>query len=120
MIEVQSGLRDANELQSDEQPPTELSIEDALSVAMQLHRVGHFDDAEALYKRILETVPNEVNALHFLGILFHRRGNSDAGIDLIKRSIDLDPLEPNRYNNLGNVLKAQGKPNEAMKLTGPA
>jgi predicted TPR repeat methyltransferase len=84
--------------------PSELSIEDALRLAIYLHRSGELDDAEVLYKRILDAAPDHPDAHQFLGVLSHQRGDSDAAIDLIEKSIGLDPGKPDRYNNLGNVL----------------
>jgi predicted TPR repeat methyltransferase len=87
-----------------EQIPTELSLSDALSLAIHLHRSEQLDDAELLYRRILEAAPEQPDAMHFLGVLSHQRGRSDAAIELIERSIALDPQHADRYNNLGNVL----------------
>lgn len=91
-------------MEQDQQTPSELSVEDALRIAIHLHRTGEFDDAEVLYKRILDAVPDHPDALQFLGVLSHQRGYSDAAIGLIEKSIALDSGQPDRYNNLGNVL----------------
>jgi hypothetical protein len=61
---------------SDDQIPTELSLSDALSLAIYLHRSEQWDDAELLYRRILEAAPEQPDALHFLGVLSHQRGRS--------------------------------------------
>src|SRR5438046_1243173 len=104
---------DAIQVEPDQETLSELSVEDALSLAIQLHRAGHLDDAEALYRRIIEANPGQPDAIHFFGLLLHRRGKSEEAIELIEQSIRLDPEEPNRYNNLGNVLIEQGKLAEA-------
>jgi predicted TPR repeat methyltransferase len=96
-----------------EQVPTELSLSDAVSLAVFLHRSEKWDDAERLYRRILETVPEHPDAMHFLGVLLHQRGRSDEAIELIEHSIALDPRLPDRYNNLGNVLVETGRLAEA-------
>ncbi len=86
---------------------------DAVALAIQLHRHGRPDDAETLYRRILDCAPDQPDALHYLGVLLHQRDRSDAAVDLIRRSIDLDPGQPDRYNNLGNVLIERGRLAEA-------
>lgn len=91
----------------------ELSLEDALEVAITLHRRGHFDDAETVYQRILAIEPNQSDAIHFLGVLSHQRGRKTDAVDLIRRSIELNPNVPDRHNNLGNVLVEQGRAEEA-------
>lgn len=88
---------------------SELSFSEALAIAVRLQRTGYLDDAEALYKRILEAAPDQPDALHFLGVLLHQRDQSDAAVELIERSIALDPDQPDRYNNLGNVLVERGE-----------
>ncbi|MDQ3059969.1 MAG: tetratricopeptide repeat protein [Pseudomonadota bacterium] len=82
----------------------DLSLDDALRLAVFLHRTGELSNAQTLYQRILEAVPDHPDALQFLGVLSHQRGDRDAAITLIKKSIALDPGQPDRYNNLGNVL----------------
>ena len=91
----------------------ELSLSDALSLAIQLHRLEQWDEAQLLYRRILEAAPDQADAMHFLGVLSHQRGLSEAGIELIERSIALDPQHADRYNNLGNVLLESGRLVEA-------
>lgn len=95
--------------------PSELSLPDALSLAVQIHRAGHLDDAQLLYRRILDAVPEHADALHFLGVLSHQRGQDEAAIELIRKSIALDPQQPDRHNNLGNVLVETGRLPEATE-----
>jgi predicted TPR repeat methyltransferase len=97
------------------QPPTELSLGEALALAVQAHRAGYFDNAEILYRRILELAPDQADAMHFLGVLLHQRDRSDAAIELIEKSIALAPEVPDRYNNLGNVLVERERLAEATE-----
>jgi predicted TPR repeat methyltransferase len=92
---------------------SELSLPDALALALQIHRRGHLVEAEILYRKIIEAAPDYADAHHFLGVLMHQRGNSDAAVELINQSIALNPGEPNYYNNLGNVLAEVGRLAEA-------
>ncbi|MCK7582594.1 MAG: tetratricopeptide repeat protein [Chromatiales bacterium] len=91
-------------IQPELQPPAELSLGEALSLAVHAHREGYLDNAELLYRRILEVAPDQADAMHFLGVLLHQRDRSGEAVDLIQRSIELDPGFADRYNNLGNVL----------------
>lgn len=91
-------------IQPELQPPAELSLGEALSLAVHAHREGYLDNAELLYRRILDVAPEQADAMHFLGVLLHQRDRSGVAVDLIQRSIDLDPGFADRYNNLGNVL----------------
>ncbi len=82
----------------------ELSIDEALQVAVQLHRLRELDNAELIYRRVLDVLPEHPDALHFLGILLYQRGRNGEAIEYIEKSIALDPSMPDRHNNLGNVL----------------
>ena len=102
-------------LEHDEQPPAELSVADALALAVRLHRAGRFDDAGVLYERILKVEPDQADALSFLGMVTLHRGRTDAALELVNRSIALEPDRPERYNNLGNMLLLMGRIEEATR-----
>ena len=97
----------------DANQPTELSLTDALGLAILMHRKGELKDAETLYRRILEMAPDYADAIHFYGVLLHHRDRSDEAIAMIERSIALEPA-PGRYNNLGNALVERGRLDEAI------
>jgi predicted TPR repeat methyltransferase len=83
---------------------TELSLAEALGLAVQCHREGNLDAAERLYEAVLELVPEQPDALHFLGVLLHQRGDSARGAELIRKAIARAPGNAGLFNNLGNVL----------------
>ena len=73
--------------------------------AVSLHRSGHLTRARRLYEEILARDPDDVRALHFLGVLYHQSGQSDRAIESIERAVALAPDYADAHNNLGNVLK---------------
>lgn len=93
---------------------TDLSLEDALSIAVQLHQRGFLGEAQTVYERILAVEPDQPDALHFLGVLKHQMQRGDDAIDLIRRSIELAPDMADRHNNLGNVLVERERLEEAV------
>ena len=90
-----------------------LGVDEALRFALQLHEAGSLAEAETLYRRILAVVPENLNALHFLGLLCHQQNRKDEAAGLIQRIIALDPQNADAHNNLGNVLEGLGKGLEA-------
>jgi predicted TPR repeat methyltransferase len=96
-----------------EEPVSELSLEEALQVAVQLHRMHELDSAERLYRRILAAAPAHGDAMHFLGVLMHHRGRDAEAVELIRRAIALDRSIPDRHNNLGNILLQMDRHEEA-------
>lgn len=45
------------------------TVEEALGIALDLHQGGRLDEAETLYRRILDAVPDQGDARHLLGVL---------------------------------------------------
>lgn len=91
-----------------------LDIKSAQAKAMNLHRGGQLENAEALYRRILQAQPNNPDALHFLGMLRHQRGDGADAVRLIEQSIAQQPDYADAYNSLGNVLSSLGQTAEAI------
>jgi protein O-GlcNAc transferase len=88
-------------------------IQQAFAAAVEHHQAGRLNEAERLYREILQTDPRQADALHFLGVLALQTGRNDMAVDLIGRAIAQNGRVPAFHNNLGNALKAQGKLQEA-------
>jgi Flp pilus assembly protein TadD len=73
-------------------PPAqaEVTYDDALKMAMGLHRDGRWDGAQTLYRRLLELQPDDPNVMHFLGMLLHQRGQREEALPLLQRSVAID------------------------------
>ncbi|MDH3965955.1 MAG: tetratricopeptide repeat protein [Rhodospirillales bacterium] len=91
----------------------QLTLAEALAFALELHKGGHFDEAEALYREVLEAEPEQPDALHYLGVLSHQTGDGEAAVTLIERAIARLPDHADMHNNLGNVLSELGRLDEA-------
>ncbi|MBL8453233.1 MAG: tetratricopeptide repeat protein [Zoogloea sp.] len=100
--------------------PAELSLGEALGLALRLHREKAYEGAEALYRRIIEAAPELADAHHFLGVLCHESGRSAEGIASIRRAIELVPDFPGFHNNLGNIHMQCGQLAEATACYGRA
>jgi len=94
-------------------PRVTLEIDEALHLALQLHKGNSLQEAERLYGRILESAPDNLNALHFLGLICYQQDRHDEAAALIARITTLAPGNADAHNNLGNVLKSLGKVMEA-------
>ena len=60
------------------------TIAEAFSTAVEHHRAGRLDAADALYRRILVLAPQHAEAWHLLGVVEHQRGRHDSAIELIR------------------------------------
>ena len=93
--------------------PKQLSLADALELAVGLHKNGLLDAAEELYRRILSVAPDQADALHCLGLLRHNRGDRAEALALVERAIALVPEYVDAINNLGNMLVDRDRLEEA-------
>ena len=92
-----------------------ISLEDALVSAINLHQAKYLDEAEAIYRMILDQVPNNPDALHFLGLLMYNRGDRDQAIELMNKAIAVFPEYADAYNNLGNLYNVNGEFEQAAE-----
>ena len=91
----------------------EVTLDEAMSIAILFQQHGQLADAADVYKRILERWPDHPDALHYSGVLAHQQGRSDEGLALIDRSLALTPAHADGHNNRGIILKACGRLEEA-------
>ncbi len=64
-----------------------------LNEAIELHRQGRIDEAEAGYRAWLARQPDDVDALHVLGMLRCQRGDFAEGAQLLARAHELAPAD---------------------------
>ncbi|WP_282183687.1 tetratricopeptide repeat protein [Herbaspirillum sp. ST 5-3] len=93
--------------------PAALVPQETIRVALVHHQAGRLQQAAELYRRVLESTPDQVDALHYLGLIAHQGGRHAEAQTLITKAIDIAPTAP-MYFNLGGVLQAQGKIDEAI------
>jgi tetratricopeptide (TPR) repeat protein len=62
-----------------------------LKQAIELHRQGRFDEAERDYRAQLSEQPDDVEALHLLGMLRYQLGDTPEGTRLLDRAHALAP-----------------------------
>jgi predicted TPR repeat methyltransferase len=92
---------------------TELTVDEAMEVAVDLHRKGFAKAAEEIYNRVLSIVPDHVDALNFLGIACSQLGRGDQALELLRRAVALAPGNADARNNLGSLFLQMGALEEA-------
>jgi len=78
------------------------------------HRAGRLRRAEALYRKALQSDPDDANALHLLGVIAYQRGDARAALRLIERALPQLPELPDIHLNYGNALREVGRDGEAV------
>ena len=80
-------------------------IMEKLQVAVALHNQGDLDQAESIYRSVLECDKDNFYALNFLGCILRERKQFDEGIRFLHAAASLMPRNPNVFYNLGNIYK---------------
>ena len=69
----------------------ELTIEQALQQGVAAHKEGKLQDAECLYRAILQSQPQHPDANHNLGVLTVSVNKADAALPLFKTALEANP-----------------------------
>ncbi|TWI61152.1 putative TPR repeat methyltransferase [Pseudoduganella lurida] len=85
-----------------------------LKQAVAQHKRGAFAEAEALYAQVLQTDPDNFDALHLTGVLARQRGDVARALALIGRAIALDGSRAIAHCNLGAALQDAGNDKAAL------
>jgi predicted O-linked N-acetylglucosamine transferase (SPINDLY family) len=88
---------------------TELTLEQAMAIALGHHRAGRLAEAEAVYRRVLERVPEHADALQLLGILAGQAGHLEAAIELLGQAITREPEVAEHHANLAEFYRRSGR-----------
>ncbi len=84
-----------------------VSLEAALQLALQHYQQGHWAQAEALYRHILQQQPHHAEALNWLGVCRAQQDDNVQAIDYIKQAVQLEGRNADYQNNLGNLYLRQ-------------
>jgi len=94
---------------AEESPARELTVEEAVSLAIRLQQNEQLAEAAMVYQAVFEVAPRHARALHYAGVCAHQQGRADAAIAWIRQSLELAPEQADWHSNLGIVLQGQGR-----------
>jgi tetratricopeptide (TPR) repeat protein len=80
----------------------------SLDDAIAYHEAGQLPEAEAIYRQILHSDPDELDALNLYGLLLQDCGKIAESIDLLTRAVTLDPTFAEALTNLARAQNAAG------------
>lgn len=89
-------------------PPTP-----TLADAIALHQSGRLAEAAVAYARLLADAPHHADAHHLLGVVRSQKGDASGAEASIRQALHLKAA-PEYLSSLGNVLKQQGRLDEAV------
>ena len=87
---------------------------DALQRARQLLGAGDLAQAEVIYRRLVEAVPQAAEPWHELGIAQLQAGRPEAAVECLRQAVTLEPGAPAYHSNLGVAYRMLGRPEEAI------
>ncbi len=91
-----------------------LTLQQALEIAVQHHNAGRLPEAEGIYQQILQTVPDQPDTLHLLGLVSHQMGKNDIAVELIAKALAIKPDFAEAHYGLGLSLHSLGNLDEAV------
>lgn len=86
---------------------------DTIQTAVAHHQAGRLEEAERMYRQILQSNPRDAGAMHLLGLLAFHRGDHEAAVRYIVEAIRLDGSQAEFFANLAEVHRALGRLGEA-------
>ena len=89
-------------------------MEITIQQAVTAHQEGRLEEAERLYRSILENQPTNLDVNNNLGVLLYALGRFNEAEASYKKAIELKPDSEEVYSNLGVVLKNLGRFDEAV------
>lgn len=91
-----------------------MGLEQALAEARGAHGAGHLDEAAAIYRQILNQLPNQPAALYLLGVIALQRDELAEAIRLIGLGVIGGPGNAEAWGHLGIALHRAGKLEDAL------
>lgn len=82
--------------------------------AFAAHQAGDLKEAEALYRRVLEKTPADMETLYLLGTACSQQGRHEEALRYLQHAVTLQPRHPEALNNLGLTLTGMRKEAEAI------
>ena len=91
------------------------ALESTLQLAINYHRSGNIEDAETLYRGILETVPNHPEANHNLGVLALQVQQTAAALPYLTTALQADPAQQRYWISYIDALMLAGELDGALQ-----
>lgn len=104
----------SNILETPVQSTRQVGLAEALQIAVAQHRQGELTAAEDIYQQVLRISPDNVEALHLLGVVRCQQGRLEEAEPLLLRAIQLGPDVSAFHNSWGRLQLLKGNQNEAV------
>jgi predicted TPR repeat methyltransferase len=86
----------------------------SLEIALEHHRAGRLQEAEARYRQLLAENPSDPEPAHWLGLLILQSGRPAEAVPLLEKAVELRPEDAAFQNNLAEAYLRCGRRDEAV------
>ena len=97
-----------------------LTIGEALQQGVEAHKAGKLQDAERLYRSILEVQPMHAGANHNLGVLAVSINKVGAALPFLKKAVDANPKIEQFWLSYIDALIKEGRLDDAREALSQA
>jgi predicted O-linked N-acetylglucosamine transferase (SPINDLY family) len=96
--------------------PKTLPLDVALQQAVAHHQAGRLQEAEQLYRTILQTLPNHPDANHNLGVLAGQLGQTKVALLHLRAALETNPYQGQYWLSYAAAELASGQASEALNI----
>ena len=93
----------------------ELTLDEALQKAIEVHKAGQVQEAERLYSFVLNAQPNHPDANHNLGLIAVSDNKADVALPLFKTALKANPKIEQFWLSYIDVLISLNMGHEAKR-----
>ena len=99
---------------------TDSNLNEAMTVAVRLHKDGELTDAERIYRQVLKITPDHPDALSSFAMIEYQNQRFEKAIKRMRQAISLVDNNAGYHMNLATVLDKSGELEEAVTHYGRA
>ena len=85
------------------------TAEELRAQARALHRAGRFEEAEPIYRRILDIAPGDLEARHMIAVLRLQQGRADGALRMLEPLLSEAPGHADIRTHHGLALELLGR-----------
>ena len=95
--------------------PSDAVVDSILAAANGQQAAGRHDEAEQLFRQVLQLDANQPVALHRLGVIAWQAGRTADALDLISKAVAANPKYVDAHLDLGTIYSSQSRFAEAFQ-----
>jgi protein O-GlcNAc transferase len=90
------------------------SAQQLFDSALSRHQAGQLHEAEAIYRQILASTPDDSEVMELLGVLNLQLGRKETALDWLQKALAIDPDAPDCHYHIGLAMEELGRGDEAV------